>query len=178
MVALEHDWAGLVNVLIKFAPGRFGALDIVMNFHAVQSNRDLVSNNSCFAGLPFVAGFGNEFVGRFEIVNGPVSVDGCFGTSVVAKNLDLLAAAQIEPAVGIVGHHIFKLNRKIPKFLIRNQIVTVKFFVGRVFKNTFFNRPTIPAIGMAKMPAGKIFAIEERAKTVLIGGESAQAGDR
>lgn len=175
VIALQHDRARLINVLVQFASGRFRAFDVVVDFDAVQSDCDLISNNCRFGRLPFVAGFGNECVGRFEIVNGTVSINSCFAASIVAEDLNFLSSVKIEAAVGVVRNHVFEFYREVPKVLVGNQIVSVKVFVGRILKNPVLYGPTVAAIRMPKMPAGKIFAVEERAKT-SVGGKAKDSG--
>ena len=84
MVALQKDRAGLVYFIINLAAGGFVALDIVVNFYAVEGEGDFVSDDGGFSRLPLVTWFGDEFVGCFEIIDGAIAVDRVNATSVVA----------------------------------------------------------------------------------------------
>lgn len=46
----------------------------------------------------------------------------------------------------------------------------MQLFIGRVLEDAIFDRPTVTAIGVTKMPAGGVFAIEEGAEALFIGG--------
>ena len=144
-----------------------------MDFNAIENQADFVANDSCFGGLPLVARFRNEFVGRFEIVDGAIAIDGVRATSVIAKDLNFVASAKVEAAVGIVRDHVVEFDGEVPKFLVRDQVVSMKVFVRRVFQDAVFDGPTVAAVEMAKVPAGGVFAVEERTEAIFIGGETA-----
>jgi len=175
VVALEKDWAGLIDLVVDFTAGRFGAFDIVVNFHAVESEADFVSDDGGLGSLPLVAGFGDEFVRHFEIVNGAVAVDGICAASIIAKDLDFVAATKIKAAVGFVRNHEVKPNGEVPEFLVGDEVVAVKVFVGGIFENAVFDGPTVAPVWMTKMPARGVFAIEERAEAFFVGSESTES---
>ena len=166
----------MINFVVEFTAGGFGAFDIVVDFHAVENERDFISDNGCLGGLPLVSGFGDKFVGRLEVVDGAVAVDGIGSASVIAKDLDFVAAAQIEATVGFVGDHELEFNDEVPKFVVSDEIVAMKVFVGGVLENAVFDRPTIAPVGMAEMPPCGVFAIEERAETLFTSGMDAEGG--
>src|SRR6267142_369228 len=80
-----------VDFVVDFAAGGFCAFDVVVDFYAVEGEADFVSDDGGFSGLPLVAGFGNEFVRRFEIVDGAVAIDGVSAAGVIAQDLDFVA---------------------------------------------------------------------------------------
>ena len=172
VIALEKNRAGLIDFGVEFAASSFGAFDVVVNFYSVESERYFISDDGCLGRLPFVAGFGDKFVGRFEIVDGAIAVDGVGATSVIAQDLKFVASAKVESAVGFVWNHIFKSNGEVPELLVRDQIVSMKLFIGGVFQDAVFDGPTVATVRMAKMPAGGVFAVEERTEAAVISGES------
>lgn len=120
MIALQEDWARLVDFVVELAAGGFGAFDVVVNFYAVEDESDLVSDDSSFGGLPLAAGFGYEFVRRFEVIDGAIAIDGGLASRVIAKDLDFVPAPQVKAAVGFIGDHVFEFDCEIPEFLVCN----------------------------------------------------------
>lgn len=57
VIALEKDWAGLVDLIVEFTAGGLGAFDIVVDFYSIEGEADFVSDDGGFSGLPLVAGF-------------------------------------------------------------------------------------------------------------------------
>jgi hypothetical protein len=174
VIALEKYGARLVDFVVEFAAGGFGAFDVVVDFYPVEGEADFVSDDSGLGGLPLVAGFGHEFVWRFEIVNGAVAIDGVGSASVIAEDLDFVASAEIEAAVGFVWDHVVEFDGEVPKLLVCDEVVSVQLFVGCIFQNAVLNGPTIAAVGMAEAPTGGVFAIEERAEAIFVGGEGTE----
>jgi len=175
VIALEKDGAGLVNFVVDFAAGGFGAFDVVVDFYAIECEGDFVADDGGFGGLPLVARFGDEFVWCFEIVNGAVAIDRVGAAGVIAKDLNFVASAEIKAAVGFVGDHEVKFDGKVPKLLVGDKVVAVKVFVRGVLENAVFDGPTVTAVKMAEMPASGVFAVEERAKAVFVGSEGAES---
>src|ERR1044071_700505 len=52
VIALQEDRARLVHVVVQLAAGAFAALDIVVDFFAVENHGDLVANDGGLDGLP------------------------------------------------------------------------------------------------------------------------------
>src|SRR5204862_264558 len=73
MIPLQKDRAWFGNFIVDLGPGRFIAFDVVVNLHSIESDRDLVADNGRFGCLPIAPWPGDEFVGRFEIVDGAAS---------------------------------------------------------------------------------------------------------
>ena len=174
VIALEKDWTGLVDLVVEFTAGGFGAFDVVVDFYAVEGEADFVPDDGGFGGLPLVARFGDEFVGRFEVVDGAVAIDGIGAAGVVTEDLNFMASAEIEAAIRFVGDHVFEFDGEVPKLLVCNEIVSVKVLIGGVLENTVLDGPTIAAIGVAEMPAGGVFAVKERAEAIFLRGTSAE----
>src|SRR5882724_5961359 len=122
MIALKKNWAGLVNFVVEFAAGGFSALDIVVNFDVVKSQGDFVSDDGCFGGLPLVARFRNEFVGRFEVIDGAIAIDCIGAASVIAQDLNLVPSAEVKAAVGFIGDHKFEFNGEVPELVVGNEV--------------------------------------------------------
>ena len=101
VIALQKDRARLVDLVVDFAAGRFVALDVVVDLHAVEHDGDLVALDRGFGGLPLVAGLGDEFIRLFEVVDRAVSAEGRLAAGMIAENLDFVPAAKIEAAVGV-----------------------------------------------------------------------------
>ena len=174
VIALEKNRARLVDFVIEFAASSFGAFNVVVNFYAVEGERDFVSDDGGFSGLPLVTGFGDEFVGCFEVVDGAIAVDGVSAASIITEDLNFMAATKIEAAVGFIGHHEFKFDGEIPKFVVGDEIVAVKVFVRSVLQDAVFDGPTVATSWMTEMPASRVLSVEERTKASFIGGESAE----
>jgi hypothetical protein len=174
VIALEKDRAGLVDFIVKFAAGGFGALDVVVDFYTVEGEADFVAHDCGLGGLPLVAGFGDEFVGRFEIVDGAVAIDGIGAAGVVTQDLNFMTSAEVEAAVRFVGDHVFEFDCEVPKLLVCDEIVAMKVLIGGVLENSVLNGPTVPAVRMAEMPAGGVFAVEERAEAFFVSSASAE----
>jgi len=174
VVALEKDWSGLVDFVVDFAAGGFCAFDVVVDFYAVEGEADFVSDDGGFSGLPLVAGFGNEFVRCFEIVDGAVAVDGIGAASVIAEDLDFVASTEIEAAVGFVGHHEFEFDGEVPEFVVGDEVVAVKVFVGGVYEDAVFDSPTVTAVRISEVPARGVFAIEERAEAFFVSSKGTE----
>ena len=174
MIALEKDGAGLVDFIVDFTACGFGAFDVVMDFYAIEGKGNFVADDGGLGGLPLVAGFGDEFVGRFDIVDGAVAIDGVSAASVVTKDLNFMTSAEVEAAVGFVRDHVIEFDSEIPELLVRDQVVAVKVFVGGVLQDAVFDGPTVTAVGMAEMPASSVSAVEEGAEAVFLCSESAE----
>lgn len=174
VVALEKDGAGLVDLVVEFSAGGFGAFDIVVNFYAVEDEGDFVADDGRFGGLPLVARFGDEFVGRFEIVDGAITAYRICAASVIAQDLNFVASAEIEATVGFVRDYVFEFNGEVPELLVCHEVVSVEVLVGGILEDAVFDGPTIAAVGVAEMPAGGVFAVEERAETVFVGSAGAE----
>src|SRR6266508_5233462 len=104
VIALEENRAGLVNLVVNLAAGRLAALDIVMNLHAVLHHGDFVADHRGLDRLPFAAGFGNEFVGRLEVIDRTVAAETGPAFGVVAEDLQFMPAAEVKAAIRIVRH--------------------------------------------------------------------------
>lgn len=176
MIALQENWAGLIDFVVELTTGGFGAFDVVVNFYAVEREGDFVSDDGGLGGLPLVSGLGDKFIRGFEIIDGAIAIDGCLAASVIAEDLDFMTAPQIKPAVGFVGNHEFEFDGEIPKFVVGDEIVAVKIFIGGILKHAILDRPTVAAIGMAEMPTGGVFAVKDRAESLFVSGENAQGG--
>ena len=113
MVPLEENRTGFIYFVVQLATSSFRALDVVVNFDAVEGYRDFVANDRGLAGLPLIARFGDELVGRFEVVNGAIAAFGGCATWVIAKYLNLMSPAQVEAAIGVVRHHKFVTDGKV-----------------------------------------------------------------
>src|SRR6516162_2907753 len=96
------------------------------------------------------------------------AIDGVGAASVIAENLNFVASAKIEAAVGFIGDHKFELHSEVPEFLVGDKVVTVKIFVGGIFENAVFDGPTVATVRMTNVPAGGVFAVEERAEAVFV----------
>lgn len=174
VIALQKNWTRFVDFIVEFATGGFGAFDIVVNLYAIENERDLVSDDGCFGSLPLITRFGNELVRCFEVVDRPISINGCFAASIIAQDLNFVASAQVETAVRIIRDHVFKFDSEVQKFVVRDEIVSVKLFVRSVFQNAVFYAPTVATIGMAQVPACGVFAVEERTEALFAVGSGAE----
>src|SRR5439155_14774487 len=56
VIALQHDWAGFVHLIVQLAASRLVALDFIMNFDAIKKGGDAVANDCDLGGLPFAGG--------------------------------------------------------------------------------------------------------------------------
>ena len=175
MVTLEKDWAGLVDLVVEFAAGGFGAFDVVVHLHTVEGEGDFVADDGCLGCLPLVARLGDEFVWRFDIVDGTVAIVGVRAASVVAEDLNFVASTEIEAAVGFVGNHEVKFDGEVPEFLVGDEVVAVKVLVGDVLEDAVFDGPTIAAVRVAEVPTGGVFAIEERTEAFFVSSEGTES---
>jgi hypothetical protein len=177
VVALEEDGAWFRDVSVNFRSGGFRANHVVMNLLAVEDHGDFVADDGGFQRLPFVAGFGGENVRSFEAVYCSIAAGARLSALAVAQNLDLMAASQIETAVGAVRDHEFAADREVPIFLLRDQIVAVFPFVDRVLQDaTGFDGPKVLAIGIAEFPAVEVFAVKKSDKAGVGGSQCGGAG--
>src|SRR4030095_1259504 len=104
VVALEKNRAGLINLTVDLTARRFQTLDVVVNLFAVEDHSDLVADDRGLGGLPLAPGLGGKHARGGMIVDRAVAALGRLADVVIAEDLNLVAAAQVEAAVGIVRH--------------------------------------------------------------------------
>jgi hypothetical protein len=103
MVALQKDRPGFFHVAVNLATRRLVALDVVRDLHAVQNTGDAITDDGGLDGLPLARRLRGELVGAFEAINRPDGSDARIVAVIVAQDLDLVPAPQIEPPVGVLG---------------------------------------------------------------------------
>src|SRR5882672_5219481 len=99
MVTLQQDRTRLIHFIIQLSAGWFVALDIVMDFDAVEIGRDAVADDGHLGGPPFASRFGHELVWFLEVIDGAVAAFGRLAVFVVAQDLDFLPASKIKAAI-------------------------------------------------------------------------------
>jgi hypothetical protein len=169
VIALEEDETGLIDFSIDFAAGGFGAFDIVVNRFSVQDDGDFISDDGRLGRLPLSTGFGDELRGRPEVVNGAIPAGRRFAGFIVAKDLNFMAAAQVEATVRVIRDHVFVLYREIPKLCFGYKIRPVLAWVDGVFEDAaFFDRPAIVTRWIAQFPTGDVISVKKRPKAAVV----------
>src|SRR5262249_2967506 len=107
----------------------------------------------------------------------PISPERGLPAWVVTEDLDFMAPAQIETAIGIVRHHEFVFDGEIKKLLVSHEVGSVRVLAGRVLQNAIFDRPTVMPLRIANMPPGGVLSIEKRAETFLLRRQSSEGRD-
>jgi hypothetical protein len=175
MITLQKDGAGLVDFIIQFATGGFRAFDIIMDFHAVEDHRDAIADDGGFCGLPFGSRAGDKFIRRFEVINGTIPTEGGGSAAIIAEDLYLVPAAQVEAAVGVIGDLVLEPDGKIPKFFVGHQISAVFAFFDFIGEDAIFNGPTIVTLRITQMPTREVLAIKQGAKIFVLGSSRAKS---
>src|SRR5205085_86108 len=68
VVALQENGPWFCHLVVDFRSGRFVALDILVDFHAVHRDANLIANDGRLGRLPFSSRFRDKLVGCLEIV--------------------------------------------------------------------------------------------------------------
>src|SRR5712691_1962402 len=117
VVALEHDGAGLSDLVIQSAAGGVREGGVVDDVHSVQHHGRLVALDPGVYRLPLAGGLGRIGTGGHQAIDRAVDV--AFGRlAVVVLDLDLVAAAQVDAAVAAGRVHVFVVDVKVLELLV------------------------------------------------------------
>src|SRR5262249_18984657 len=115
----------------------------------------ITADESNIVGLPLAGWFGGVHARRNAAIQSSIAVRVLL--RIVVANLDLITRAQTDPAVASGGHSVFKMQFKVPKFPVADDVGAA---TGSA-QDSVMRRPFKFAIRLEWPPAGQIFAIEQ-----------------
>ena len=168
MVALQEDRPRLVHLAVNLRAGGPVAHHVVMDLDAVKGHGDPVADHGGLHALPFAAGLGGEFVRGLEVVERAVAGHGGFALLVVAQDLDFMPSAQIEAAIRAVRGHVLVTDGEVPELLLGHQVRAMDVLLDGVLEDAARKHaPGVVAGGIAQLPAGQVFAVEQGLEPIL-----------
>src|SRR5579871_5683661 len=156
MVALQDDGARLAFIGALRNGGQTVDVFVIDDFVVVEDDGDVAADEPDVVALPLADLLAGVHGGQDAAVECAIAV-GIGGLTEIVKDLDFVAAAQADAAVGVLAQFAFDVNFEVPELLVGDQVVGARCIGERAV----FDRPPEGLAWDHGVPAREILAVEE-----------------
>jgi hypothetical protein len=171
VIALEQDGAGLIDIVIQLTARALGAIDVVMDLHAVEDDGDFLADDLDLGLLPLTGLAGSEQGRSLHVVDGTVAAEFGLAELGVVKDLDFMTAAEVEAAIGPGRHLVFITDDEVAELGIGQDVSAVFVLAEHIDQHAVLDTPGTFALVAAVLPAVHGLAIKQELEALLgLGG--------
>src|SRR5579871_6183094 len=156
MIALQQNRSRLRLVAVERTAGASWNFFIVDDLLPIQSDTHALPHDGRFELLPLTGRLRRVHARRNKTVDGAMAMR-FRGLAVVVENLDFVMPAQVESAIAVLAHGVFRFHVKVLELLRGVNVVGFALIVHRAV----FHDPTQRLVDVLRMPSIEILAVEQ-----------------